>query len=111
MKEKINKVLQEEIKLCNEIKNFDKRLDCKSKLLYQVTEMQDHVNLNIMDDFRKTDPNCSTDKRWMPVHMVDNANAIILGISRNKFDPKYFMREGYVEEKVDALNARWRDIR
>lgn len=108
MKEEMNKLLKKEINRCNRITDFNKRLSCKSKLLYQVTEIQDYANLNIMSDFRKSDPGCSQDERWIPVHMVDNANAIILGISRNKFDPKYFLREGYVEEKVDALNNKWR---
>ena len=107
MKEKINKILQEEIKLCNKINDFDKRLVCKSKLLYQVTEIQDYANLDIMSDFRESDPSCSNDPRWVPVHLIDNANAIILGISRNKFDPKYFLREGYVKEKIDSLNQNY----
>ncbi len=107
----MNKILKKEINKCNKITDFDKRLLCKSKLLYKITEIQDYANLNIMSDFRDSDPRCSRDNRWYPVHMVDNANAIILGISRNKFDPKYFMHEGYVEEKVDALNGKWTHIK
>ena len=99
--------IKNEIKSCDKIADKEKRLACKFSLLYKVTEMQDHVNLNIIDDFRRTDPNCSKDERWYPVHMIDNANAIILGISRNKGRPKPILREGYVEEKVNALNSKW----
>lgn len=108
MKNQINKILQAEIKNCDKITDFDKRISCKSKLLYEVTEIQDIANLNIMSDFRRTDTNCSHDPRWIPVHMVDNANAVILGISRNRFKPELFLREGYVKEKMDSLKQKWR---
>ena len=111
MKEEMKELLQKETDTCNKITDFNKRISCKSKLLYQITEIQDYANLDIMGDFRDSDPSCSQDKRWYPVHMVDNANAIILGVSRNKFDPKYFLREGYVKEKVDALNSKWQHIK
>ena len=111
MKEEMNEILQKETAICNKITDFNKRLSCKSKLLYQVTEIQDYANLDIMGDFRDSDPGCSQDNRWYPVHIVDNANAIILGVSKSKFDPKYFMREGYVEEKTDALYDKWRYIK
>ena len=111
IKEEMNKLLQKETDTCNTIHNFNKRISCKSKLLYQVTEIQDYANLNIMGDFRDSDPRCSRDKRWYPVHMVDNANAIILGVSKSKFDPKYFLREGYVAEKVTALDGKWSHIK
>lgn len=103
--------IKEEIKNCDEITDKDKRLACKFDLLYKVTEIQDHVNLDIIRDFRTTDPSCSKDERWYPVHMIDNANAIILGLSRNKGRPKSILREGYVEEKVAALNNKWVHIR
>ena len=96
-----------EMENCNAIKDFDDRISCKSKILYKVTELQDNINLNIMADFRKSNPRCSEDKRWLPVHMVDNANAIILGISRNNFNPRRFIREGYVDEKIQALYNKY----
>jgi len=99
--------VEEELKSCNTFKDFDKRLSCKSEVLYRVTELQDRVNLNIMRDFRESNPHCSEDKRWLPVHMVDNANAVILGISRNKFNPRRFIREGYVDEKIQALYNKY----
>ena len=51
-----------------------------------------------------------TDPRWNAVHMLDKANAIIHGISRNKGDPAKIIREGYVEEKVRKLNRDWNYI-
>ena len=95
------------IKKCDLIKDFDERLACKSELLNDVTKVQDTVNLDIMGDFSKTNPRCSEDPRWIPVHIVDNANAIILGISKDEFQPKTFWRKGsYVQEKVDSMESK-----
>ena len=108
LRDDLKKKLYNEIEKCNKIDNFDERIKCKSDLLYQVTEVQDYSNLNIMSDFRDSDPACSNDKRWIPVHIVDNANAIILGIARNKFHPSYFWRTGsYVDEKYNALQSKF----
>ena len=99
--------IRNEIKKCDLITDFDSRLACKSKLLHKITQFQDIVNLDIMADFRRTDPNCSRDRRWIPVHIVDNANAVILGISQHRFDPKAFWHEGsYVYEKYTNLCTR-----
>lgn len=73
----LKEALRGEIKKCDIIQDFDKRLICKSDLLHKTTEFQDIVNLNIMSDFRRTDPECSKDPRWTPVHIVDNANAVM----------------------------------
>lgn len=101
--------IREEIKKCDLIADFDGRLACKSELLHKITQFQDIVNLDIMDDFRRTDPTCSRDQRWVPVHIVDNANAVILGISQQRFDPKTFWHEGsYVYEKYNELCTRLR---
>lgn len=101
--------IRKEIKKCDLIKNFDDRLVCKSRLLHKTTEFQDIVNLDIMSDFSRTDPKCSKDPRWIPVHIVDNANAVILGISKDKFNPKTFWREGsYVHDKYIKLCNRLR---
>ena len=103
--------IKDEIKSCNGITDREKRLACKFSLLHKITELQDSVNLNIIGDFRRTDPSCSKDNRWYPLHMIDNANAIILGISRNGGRPVPILREGYVEEKVNALNSKWTRIK
>lgn len=74
--------------------------------LYKVTSKQDVLNIGIMkaiDD--------DTDPRWKVVHMIDNANAVILGASRNKGDPDAIVSEGYVGDKIDSLNAKWMNIR
>ena len=103
--------MENEIKNCDKIADKEERLACKFDLLHKVTELQDRVNLNIIEDFRRTDPSCSKDDRWYPLHMIDNANAIILGISRNGGRPGPVLREGYVEEKVNALNSKWTRIK
>jgi hypothetical protein len=96
-----------EVKRCDKIKDFDARLSCKAELLEKITRVQDTVNLNIMGDFSTSNPQCSKDPRWLPVHIVDNANAVILGISRARYDPKVFWREGsYVQEKVGSLDSK-----
>jgi hypothetical protein len=92
---------------CDLIKNFHERLSCKSKVLNDVTKVQDTINLDIMGDFSKTDPRCSEDPRWIPVHIVDDANAMILGISEAEFQPKVFWHPGsYVQEKFDSLEKK-----
>lgn len=89
----------------------EKAIDRLWELLYKITEEQDKVNLTLMGYMRDTDPNCSKDERWIPIHMVDNANAIILGLARNKGRRKAVVSEGYVGEKVDRLNSRWFEIK
>lgn len=102
----LNVIIERETEGCNKIDDFDVRLRCKSDLLYSVTKIQDFVNLDIMGDFRETDSRCSEDERWVPVHMADNANAVILGIARNKFRPDAIKNEGYVEEKLNSLDSK-----
>jgi hypothetical protein len=43
--------------------------------------------------------------------MIDNANAVILGIARNKAMPKSIIDEGYVEEKMSRLEGRWSGLK
>lgn len=103
----LEKEALDRIKKCDLIKVFDDRLSCKSKLLYDVTRVQDTVNLNVMGDFGKTNPRASQDPRWEIVHIIDTANAVILGISQAEYNPEIFWREGsYVHEKVESLEAR-----
>jgi len=110
MNEKIHLQATRALNECSRIVDFNERIGCKAKVLHAITEFQDHANLSIMSDFRNNDPGCSTDDRWIPVHIVDNANAIILGISRNRFKPSLFMSEGYVKEKMESLIDKWRMI-
>ena len=50
--------------------------------------------------------------RWIPTLMADNANAILLGISRQKGNPQQIIRRGgYVEEKMNSLTDKWYSLR
>jgi len=102
LKEAIRKGIQG----CDSLQNKEDIIACKFKLLYEITEVQDTININLMKTL-----NNDTDERWYPIHMMDNANAIILGISRNKGRPKSILIEGYVKEKTDALNEKWNYIK
>lgn len=100
-----------EIEKCDLVEDFDERLACKSALLHDVSVVQDIVNLNIMGDFRKEDPECSKDRRWESVHFLDDANAVFLGVSEYRFDPKYYLPPGYVDEKAARFCSRRYDIK
>jgi hypothetical protein len=78
---------------------------CKFDVLYKITAEQDRVNLSLLRYLNEDE-----DPRWTPIHMIDNANAIILGLSRNKGNPQAIVEELYVKEKVDSLNTRWLHI-
>ena len=75
-------------------------------MLYDITEAQDVTNLTI----RKEIDN-SEDPRWLPIHVVDDANAVILGVSRNKGNPKQIIEEGYVDDKMNGLNSKWTNLK
>ena len=88
---------------CKIIKNKEEKIDCMFKLLYSITRAQDITNLSIIGSIDN-----DKDPRWTPSHMVDNANAIILGISQRKGYPKNIVQEGgYVDEKMNSLNYKW----
>jgi len=105
--EQLETIRREEIAKCDLVKDFDGRLACKSTFLYKVSEMQDLVNLNVMGDFSKTDPQCSKDVRWEAVHLLDNANAVFLGVARDRYNPDVFWSDGsYVESKANKMCGR-----
>lgn len=87
---------------CKKYENKDEKVNCMYKVLHDITEAQDITNLTI----RKEIDN-SEDPRWFPIHIVDDANGVILGISRNKGIPKQILKEGYVEDKVNGLNSKF----
>ena len=93
---------QEEFNSCEKIENKDKKIDCMLNALYEITEKQDLANIHIIKTLNE-----DSDERWIPLHMMDNANAIILGISRNKGRPTSIFNEGYVEEKINSLDSKW----
>lgn len=98
---------RDKIKNCEKIEDKEKQIKCVYETLHDITEAQDITNLTI----RKIIDN-SEDPRWLPIHITDNANAIILGISDARGNPKLITRSGgYVEEKVNGLNIRWNALR
>lgn len=68
---------------------------------HMLTEKQDSLNIQMLkalDD--------DADPRWIPLHMIDNANAIILHISRMRGNPKAIDKL-YLKEKIDGLNSKF----
>ena len=92
-------VPNEEFERCNEIKDKQERLNCKFKALHEISKVQDRRNIDIMKDL-----NDATDPRWLPIHIMDDANAIILEICLAEGNPKV---TGYINEKVRSLNQKW----
>lgn len=95
------------LKECKNIGNREKTISCIYKTLHEITRAQDIVNLTlreVIDDDK--------DLRWIPIQIVDNANAIILGISDHKGNPKFITQSGgYVEEKINSLVNNWNALR
>lgn len=81
-----------ELKKCNSIDNKEKRMQCKLDLILKITKLQDYANLNTIRDL--DDMN---DDRWIPLHMIDELNAIILGILRNNAIPESIARDRYIK--------------
>jgi len=81
---------------CRLVKDKDERLSCKFDILHSVTEVQDHMNLDIRSDL-----NDDTDPRWLPIHIIDDANALILELllTEGQLTP-------YVSEKASALDNK-----
>lgn len=104
-------VWKPEMEKCDLIDEFDERIECKSEILHGISVAQDLVNLNVHGDFFRSDPQCSLDSRWEAVNMLDNANAVFLGVSKYSYDPKFFLQEGdYVENKADKFCSRYRRL-
>jgi hypothetical protein len=101
----IKEAMRKGIQGCDSLQNKEDIIACKFNLLYEVTELQDVINLNLMKTL-----NDDEDERWYPIHMIDNANGIILGLSRNRGRLKPILLELYVKEKVDSLNEKWSHI-
>jgi len=90
--------IEEAIKLCDSKSNKETIIACKFNLLHKITEKQDIVNLDLiktLDD--------DTDERWVPLHMVNNANAIILGVSRNKVGLSRYSMNCMSKKRLDIL--------
>lgn len=74
------------------------KIEMLFKELHEITEKQDEINLQIRELI-----NDSKDPRWLPVHIMDNANAIILEISRHEGGMGNW---AYIDEKSDGLWAK-----
>ncbi len=98
---------RKKIEKCKKISDKDDQINCMYKTLHDITEAQDIVNLTIYKVI-----NDDEDPRWIPTLMADNANAILLGISRSKGNPQQIVRRGgYVEEKMNSLTDKWYSLR
>jgi hypothetical protein len=82
--------------------NKEDQIECIYDLLFKVTTAQDHTNLtirSILDD--------DEDPRWIPILVVDDANGVILGVSRNRGRPGLIVSEGYTGDKIEKLEEKW----
>lgn len=96
-------LIRNKINKCKKIDDKEKQIDCIYQTLHDITQAQDITNLTLREIIDNDE-----DPRWIPIHIVDNANAIILGISENRGSPKSTVRSGgYVEEKVNSLRDKW----
>lgn len=91
------------INKCKKIDDKEKQIDCMYQTLHDITRAQDITNLTLREIIDNDE-----DPRWIPIHIVDNANAIILGITDHRGRPKPIIASGgYVEEKVNSLRDKW----
>jgi len=97
----LKEIYERRMSECDKKAKSDK-IRCMFDFLYDLTKIQDVVNIRIMKAIDN-----EQDPRWIPIHIIDNANAIILGISRNIGDPKTIVEEGYVEDKLKRLESRF----
>lgn len=74
------------------------RLRFKFKELHAITVKQDQVNLRIRELI-----NDDKDPRWLPIHIIDDANAIILSLSQSEGFPSDLP---YISEKIENLQKK-----
>lgn len=87
---------------CKALPGKEDQIECIFELLHKITTAQDHTNLtirSILDD--------DEDPRWIPIHIIDDANGVILGISRNRGKPELVVSEGYTGEKMSHIIDKW----
>jgi len=94
----IKDIFSREIKKCDIIEDKDARIQCKINLLRDITKIQDYVNLNTIRDLDNSD-----DDRWIPLHMIDNLNAIILGILEHNARSEPISHDRYIKSKRSAF--------
>jgi len=83
------------------VKGF--RLRLKFLELHAISAKQDQVNLQI----RKLINN-EKDPRWLPIHIIDDANAIILSLSESEGYPSDI---SYISEKIEGLQKKLFELR
>ncbi len=86
---------------CKKHESKDEQIKCMFKVLHDVTTAQDITNLII-----RKEVDDSNDKRWIPIHMIDDANGVILELSRLRGNPESALASGYVDEKVNKLSDK-----
>jgi len=79
------------------------RLRLKFKELHAITAKQDQINLRIRELI-----NDDKDPRWLPIHIIDDANAIILSLSQSEGYPSDV---SYISEKIDGLQKKLFQLR
>ena len=77
------------------IEDKEARIDEMFERLHEITRQQDILNLRIRDEIMN-----DRDPRWLPTHIIDDANAIILEISKAHGNPTYL---GYIQERRPTL--------
>jgi hypothetical protein len=93
---------KQERERCTSLPGKEERVECIFELLHKLTTAQDHANLtirSILDD--------DEDPRWIPIHIIDDANGVILGISRNRGKPELIVSEGYTGDKLRRIIDKW----
>jgi len=79
------------------------RVRLKFLELHAISAKQDQVNLQI----RKL-INDENDPRWLPIHIIDDANAIILSLSESR---GYLSDILYISEKIEGLQKKLFELR
>lgn len=83
---------------CKAISDSIERAKCLYPLLYDLTKLQDKIQLGIPSINEST---------AIAKSMTNNANAIMLNVSELKGDIRPILRHGYFEEKMNHLINDW----
>ena len=108
---KLKAVWKPEMAKCKAIPDFDEKIGCMAEVVHGISESQDIANLTVRGMFLDSDPQTSRDRRWHAANILDDANAMYLGITNARYDPEYFTRPGdYVKRKFETLSDKWRHM-
>lgn len=108
---RLEEVWKPEMEKCKLIPDFDEKIYCMSEVVHGITRAQDIANLTVYGAFFKEDPQASQDSRWESILLLDDANAVFLGVTDYRYDPEFYMRSGYVESKADSFKRRWNNVK